>query len=169
MAEMARKRISPALQKAAEEYVASLGSSRARLTDAQWKIITRHISRRRFFKLALAVSILYAAFCFWAAHSFYHVLGPVLTESIPTTFVYVEQDNSTRVVEADPEHSRLYVRLSLVLAVRVICYCLIGTLMLASVLVRWFSNRRTDKTLAAFLSPVRKTRLPCLDSASGAE
>lgn len=55
---MARKKISPKVQQATEKYLASLGSSREKLTQEQWEIIANHIRLQRITKLIVVILLI---------------------------------------------------------------------------------------------------------------
>jgi hypothetical protein len=59
------KRISPKVQRATEEYLASLGSSRKELTQEQWVILAKHVRRQRVEKFSMVLLVVVGLLKVW--------------------------------------------------------------------------------------------------------
>ncbi len=63
---MANKRISERVRRATEKYLSSLGTSREKLTEKQWKFIADHIKRTRMsVLLLLAFGVICVCLSIW--------------------------------------------------------------------------------------------------------
>ncbi len=158
------KKISPAVRAAAEEYIASLGSSRENLTERQWQVVTKYVKQRRFFTLALVLCVVFAAAHLWAAHRAWVYYPELLAELASAIPAGVQQAADSDPAEPPPDLLRRFAQISLVFALRVVSYLAVGFAFLAVPLLSALSSHRTGKMIAAFLPSGQPAETAALDN-----
>lgn len=149
-AEKMGKTVSKRLRKAAEQYLASLGSSRDCLTPAQWQIVTKHIRNHRTFKWVLLLSICAALLCLCNCILLFHVASELLSVYSDDLVMNAQQSSNQ---ETQDDFVRNHVNLILLFGANIGGNGILVILFPITSWKDWFSAKRTDKTLRAFICP----------------
>jgi hypothetical protein len=113
---MSKRKVPEKVRRAAEKYLASLDSSRERLNEKQWAIVTEFVKERRSTQWKLACSVFLFVCCLLLSWGYYHFHRIIVAASIPANTIYIEQDGSTRVAQPEPEDIKTHVRVSFLLS-----------------------------------------------------
>lgn len=80
---MAGKKISPKVQLAAEEFLASIGSSREQLTERQWEAVARAVKGLKTAKIAIAALLVFGAVCAGLSFWGFSLGSRMITSAVP--------------------------------------------------------------------------------------
>jgi len=100
---MAKKTISLNVQQAAEQYLASLNSSRDQLTDEQWNTVATYIKKQRIRKRAqfvlILIVIIFASLTVWG----FCIINKRIQLYVPDGIVSVKKEGSESAMTIEPE------------------------------------------------------------------
>jgi len=160
---MAKKKISPKIQEATEKYLASLGSTREKLTDKQWEIIANHIKRQRATKLIVAILLICVVISFLFACVWLKMCHESIETLISEKFSYINEFKE----ELSSPLQLYLIKLGIVGGLVVPSFALGSKLViilffLLSAITYPFDMRREKRTIEAFIPPTQeaKTTLP---------
>ena len=100
---MAKKKISPKVQHAAEKYLASLGSSREQLTDKQWEVFVNYVKVQRSFKTCMPIILLLAIICAYFTFFGFQKTNKLITRVVPDEVIYVTKEASESPISLEPD------------------------------------------------------------------
>ena len=148
---MAKKTISLNIQQSAERYLASLNSSRERLTDEQWETVTTHVKLQRNRKIArvvfLLVVIIFASLTIWG----FCIINKRIQLYVPNGIISVTEEGSESAITLKPEEIECvisgYVRIG-----SIITRCFDCTvLFLFFFVITWIEERQRNKIFRVFM------------------
>lgn len=97
---MAKKKISPKVQKAAKKYLVSLGSSREQLTDKQWQIIANYMkTERKKVPILLVFGVVWACMCFLC----FRYAKNHIARIVPNEVVFVSKADKESTITLKPD------------------------------------------------------------------
>ena len=158
------KTVSKRVQKAAEQYLASLGSSRDRLMPAQWQIVAKHVRNRRTFKWLLPIAISLAVLYFGLAYLVYDSACDYL--ALSPYFPPVNTRCDPNQIGDETELVHIYTKSCLMYGVLICFHSLMGFAWLVLPCVRWLSDRRMDRILKAFIPCNQEPPVTSLDKSA---
>lgn len=150
---MAKKRTSLKLEKATEEYLASLGSSRDNLTDEQWKYVSGFIRAKKFTKpmiisfMVLAVLLLCLTFLYsyWTNYE--------IAKAIPNRTVYFYKAGDNASIALTPRQIREYLELLSSLSFNTGPAFVLAVFLFMAVFIIPLYRWKTRKIIEAFVRP----------------
>lgn len=148
---MWKKQVSPKIQKAAEEYLASLNSSRERLTDAQWEVFVNHVKTERQFRWAIPFILVMGTLLACMTVFFFHKTSEYITYAVPEHVVYVTTEFKKSPLEISPERIRGYLEdLSSVSGYSIGCL-LNTTLFFMIIVIRFITRKQRRRYIEALV------------------
>ena len=100
---MTKKNVSDKVRRAADQYLASLDSSRDQLTDRQWGIVVSYIKLRRTYKpqlvFLLLLSLIWAVSAFW----YLHYISKLVAVVVPQETIFVSKSLDEPNIPLDPD------------------------------------------------------------------
>jgi hypothetical protein len=100
---MTKKNVSDKVRQAAEQYLASLDSSRDRLTDRQWRLVVSYIKLRRTYKpqlvFLLLLSLIWAVSALW----YLYYISNLVTVVVPKETIFVSKSLDEPTIPLDPD------------------------------------------------------------------
>jgi hypothetical protein len=105
---MWEKQVSPKIQKAAEEYLTSLNSSRQYLTDKQWELLVNYIKTERQFRYVAPFILAMGVILICLAIFYFRTTNECITSAVPKNVVYVTNEPSQNSITLTPEHIKSY-------------------------------------------------------------
>ena len=146
------KKISPKIQEATEEFLATLGSSREQLTDEQWRVLATHIKRQPHVKRSRIVLLL-----FGIIFGSLTVLGFCLTNKrvrlyVPDDTVTIKKAGSKSVISLKPEEIENIIRWYIRFGSSIARSFDFTVFFFVSFGIFWLTEREHNKILRAFIS-----------------
>lgn len=102
------RKISPKIQHATEEFLATLGSSPQQLTEKQWEVVVNHIKYQRTIKVVLPMILLFAVFYTWLTIWAFQRTNNLIDRAVPDEVIYVSKAGTETSIPFEPDQIKTY-------------------------------------------------------------
>lgn len=150
---MFTKTISPKVELAAQEYLASMDSSRQRLTDKQWKIVVNFVRGSRLIRPLVASFLLLGIGLVCLGSLYSHWTKREIAKAVPAETIFFYKAGERVVIPLRPYEIKTYLRSLTGLSFNTGPAFILAIFLFLSVLLIPLHKRANHRMLEAFIKP----------------